>query len=272
MSRAAPSGGEVYAGPVIEARALEREYRMGASTIHALQGIDLNIARGEFVALMGPSGCGKSTLLHLLGCLDRPTSGSYFLEGQDVNSLSTRERARIRNTRIGFVFQNFFLLPGLNAVENVALPLLYQRSNHHPASANGNHSAAGEEKWDAARARQQAAQALDQVGLGDRERHRPNELSGGERQRVAIARALVNQPAVLLADEPTGALDSATGAELMELLVRLWKEGLSILLVTHDSQVAAYAQRVITMKDGKIVRDTAAEGVAVNREAGHVIP
>ncbi len=246
------------ASTMILTMGLAREYRMGKGEIHALQGVDLNIEAGEFVALMGPSGCGKSTLLHLLGCLDRPTAGSYFLEGQDVSGLSPRERARVRNTRIGFVFQNFFLLPGLNAVENVALPLLYHRNN-------------GLTSQNASQARLSAAQALEQVGLGDREHHRPMELSGGERQRVAIARALVNQPAILLADEPTGSLDSTTGAELMELLVRLWKEGLSILLVTHDAQVAAYARRIITMKDGRIVRDSAGEGIPVDREAGHVL-
>jgi putative ABC transport system ATP-binding protein len=239
---------------------------MGQGEVRALQGVDLKIAPGEFVALMGPSGCGKSTLLHLLGCLDRPTSGSYFLEGRDVSGLSPKERAVIRNTRIGFVFQNFFLLPGLNAVDNVALPLLYQHPNG-PSSANGSSAA----PVDSAQARARAAAALEQVGLGDRERHRPNELSGGERQRVAIARGLVNQPAILLADEPTGALDSATGAELMELLVRLWRDGLSVLLVTHDAQVAGYAQRVITMKDGRIVRDSAFTGAARVQEGRHVI-
>jgi putative ABC transport system ATP-binding protein len=239
---------------------------MGRGEVRALQGVDLTIAPGEFVALMGPSGCGKSTLLHMLGCLDRPTAGSYFLEGQDVSGLSSRERAHIRNTRIGFVFQNFFLLPGLTAVDNVALPLLYQHSNgRRPAAGNGAAAVS------ASQARARAAQALEQVGLGDREHHRPNELSGGERQRVAIARGLVNQPAVLLADEPTGALDSATGAELMDLLVRLWKDGLSILLVTHDSQVASYAKRIITMKDGKIIRDSAGAGAVPAREIGNVL-
>jgi putative ABC transport system ATP-binding protein len=226
--------------PIIRTEGLNREYRMGRGQVHALQGVDLAIAAGEFVALMGPSGCGKSTLLHILGCLDRPTAGRYFLEGQDVSTLSGRERARIRNTRIGFVFQNFFLLPGLNSVDNVALPLLYHGKNGV--------------------ARQSASSALEQVGLGDRETHRPMELSGGERQRVAIARAFVNRPAILLADEPTGSLDSATGAELMELLTKLWQDGLSILVVTHDSQVAAYAQRTITMRDGRIIREELKSG------------
>jgi putative ABC transport system ATP-binding protein len=243
--------------PIILTQALTREYHMGRGEVHALQGVDLSIDPGDFVALMGPSGCGKSTLLHVLGCLDQPTAGKYFLEGQDVSELSTRERARIRNSRIGFVFQNFFLLPGLSAVENVTLPLLYHRNG---SSAQGTSTT-----------RLRAVQALEQVGLGDREQHRPNEMSGGERQRTAIARALVNQPAVLLADEPTGSLDSATGAELMDLLMRLWKEGLSILLVTHDPQVAAYARRIITMKDGKIVRDSASQRLAVQGEAAHVV-
>jgi putative ABC transport system ATP-binding protein len=184
---------------------------------------------------MGPSGCGKSTLLHLLGCLDVPSAGSYFLEGQEVSKMSARERAILRGRRIGFVFQNFFLLPNLSSLENVALPLLYQRDAHQ--------------------ARQRAAEVLEKLGLTDRARHRPMELSGGERQRVAIARALVNQPAILLADEPTGNLDSATGAEMMAMLVEQWQNGVSILLVTHDSQVAAYAQRVIHMRDGRILSE-----------------
>lgn len=226
--------------PIIQTRDLRRDYRMGTVTVHALGGVDLSIAAGEFVALMGPSGCGKSTLLHIIGCLDTPSSGSYSLEGREVSALSARERAIVRGQRIGFVFQNFFLLPGLDALENVALPLLYQRS--------------------ARQARQHAGQALEQVGLAGRLRHRPMELSGGERQRVAIARALVNQPAILLADEPTGNLDSDTGAEMLGLLARLWKEGLSILLVTHDAQVSAHAQRVVRMRDGKIVQGTHPEG------------
>jgi putative ABC transport system ATP-binding protein len=246
---------------IIRTEELTRSYHMGRSEVHALQGINLTIAPGEFVALMGPSGCGKSTLLHLLGCLDRPSGGKYYLEAQDISTLTIRERAHIRNTRIGFVFQNFFLIPSLNAVDNVALPLLYGGGN--------------------SQAHKLAAEALKQVGLGDRETHKPNELSGGERQRVAIARALVNHPAILLADEPTGALDSATGAELMNLLVSLWKEGLSVLLVTHDAQVAEYAQRVIYMKDGHIIReqatgrktgkDNGASQGAQTEEARHVI-
>jgi putative ABC transport system ATP-binding protein len=235
MSVSSPAEVPSRPGPIIDARALGREYHMGASIIQALRGVDLSIGAGEFVALMGPSGCGKSTLLHLLGCLDVPSAGSYFLEGQEVSKLSARERAILRGRRIGFVFQNFFLLPNLSSLENVALPLLYQR--------------------DTRQARQRAAEVLEKLGLTDRARHRPMELSGGERQRVAIARALVNQPPILLADEPTGNLDSATGAEMMTMLVEQWHNGVSILLVTHDSQVAAYAQRVIHMHDGRMLSE-----------------
>jgi putative ABC transport system ATP-binding protein len=223
------------AAPVIQTQALERVYQMGSSTVRALRGVDLAMNPGEFVALMGPSGCGKSTLLHLLGCLDAATSGSYYLEGQDVGVLSPRQRAIVRGQRIGFIFQNFFLIPNLDSLENVALPLLYQK--------------------DARLARLRAAEMLEKLGLADRAHHRPNELSGGERQRVAVARALVNRPAILLADEPTGNLDSDTGAEMMGVLVDLWKTGVSILLVTHDAQVAAFAQRVVHMRDGKILRE-----------------
>jgi putative ABC transport system ATP-binding protein len=235
MNVTGPAETSIRPGPIIDARALGREYHMGASIIQALREVDLAIGAGEFVALMGPSGCGKSTLLHLLGCLDVPSAGSYFLEGQEVSKLSARDRAILRGRRIGFVFQNFFLLPNLSSLENVALPLLYQR--------------------DARQARQRATQVLEMMGLADRSRHRPMELSGGERQRVAIARALVNQPAILLADEPTGNLDSTTGAEMMAMLVDQWHNGVSILLVTHDSQVAAHAQRIIHMRDGRILAE-----------------
>jgi putative ABC transport system ATP-binding protein len=230
-----PPAPQAGSEPIIRTQALSREYRMGAATIQALRGVDLAISPGEFVALMGPSGCGKSTLLHLLGCLDVPTAGQYFLEGQEVSKLSVRERAIVRGRRIGFVFQNFFLLANLSSLDNVALPLLYQH--------------------DARQAHQRAAAALERLGLAERARHRPMELSGGERQRVAIARALVNQPAILLADEPTGNLDSATGAEMMAMLVEQWQAGVSILLVTHDAQVAAYAQRIIHLRDGRILRE-----------------
>ncbi len=220
---------------VIETHALTREYPMGETTVQALRGVDLTIEKGEFVALMGSSGSGKSTLLHILGCLDRPTSGTYALEGQDVGKLPRREQNLIRNTRLGFIFQNFFLIPSLNAFDNVALPLMYRRSLPD----------LNERVWE----------ALEQVGLSDRSRHRPMELSGGQRQRVAIARALVTRPALLFADEPTGNLDSATGAEVMGILTELWKQGLTILLVTHDAAVSAHARRVIHMRDGQIVRE-----------------
>lgn len=221
--------------PMIKVEGLTRSYQLGQSQVHALQGVDLHIEAGEFVALMGSSGSGKSTLLHLLGCLDRPTSGEYWLGGREVSRLSSAEAALVRSQRIGFVFQNFFLLPGMNALENVALPLLYQ-----PQVTSME-----------ARART----ALEQVGLGERLKHRPMELSGGERQRVAIARALVSRPAILLADEPTGNLDSSTGEEILSILRELWEEGLTILLVTHDSQIAAHAERILTMRDGRILQE-----------------
>jgi len=224
-------------GPVIRTEELTRIFTLGKTQVRALQGVSLSIERGDFVALMGASGSGKSTLMHLLGCLDVPTSGSYFLEGRDVSTLPVYQRSLLRGQRLGFVFQNFFLIPSLNALDNVALPLLYQPGSHQRD------------------ARQKAMIALDQVGLTGRAAHRPMELSGGERQRVAIARALVNHPAVLLADEPTGNLDSVTGGELMAMLISLWQAGLTILVVTHDPNVAAYARRIVVMKDGRVVRE-----------------
>jgi putative ABC transport system ATP-binding protein len=220
---------------VIETQALTREYAMCETTVKALRGVDLTIQAGEFVALMGSSGSGKSTLLHILGCLDSPTTGSYRLDGQDVGKLPRREQNLIRNTRLGFIFQNFFLIPSLDAYDNVALPLMYRRSVPD--------------------LRERVQAALEQVGLSDRSRHRPMELSGGQRQRVAIARALVTRPAILLADEPTGNLDSATGAEVMAILTGLWKQGLTILLVTHDPAVSSHARRVIHMRDGLITSE-----------------
>lgn len=218
---------------VIQAENLTRTYAMGDSSVHALRGVNLDVESGEFVALMGASGSGKSTMMHILGCLDTPTSGRYLLEGRDVSTLSKDERARVRNTRIGFVFQTFNLLPRFNALDNVTLPLLYGP--------------------DDAQAKKRATEALERVGLMPRAGHRPNELSGGERQRTAIARALVTDPALLLADEPTGNLDSKTGAEIMRLLVELCAEGHTILMVTHDPKVAAYAGRTLHMEDGEIV-------------------
>ena len=218
---------------VIRTENLTRTYTVGNSIVNALRGANIEVLTGEFVALMGPSGSGKSTMMHLLGCLDTPTAGRYLLEERDVSTLSKDERARVRNNRIGFVFQTFNLLPRLNALENVQLPLLYGRPNGD--------------------ATQRASQALERVGLIQRAHHRPNELSGGERQRVAIARALVTDPALILADEPTGNLDSKTGADIMRLLVELCTEGRTILMVTHDANVAAHAGRILHMQDGEIV-------------------
>jgi ABC-type lipoprotein export system ATPase subunit len=228
---------------VIEAQDLARTYQMGTIQIRALRGVDVRIAPGEFVALMGPSGCGKSTLMHLLGCLDTPTAGRYWLEGREVGTLSGHERAWLRRTRIGFVFQTFNLLPRLTALENVALPLLYQR--HVPD------------------VRERAASALAHLGLGHRANHHPAEMSGGECQRVAIARAVVTQPGIILADEPTGNLDSRTGAEIMGLLHRLNAKGRTLLVVTHSAEVAAHAGRILHMCDGQIIGQAASEGETI---------
>jgi putative ABC transport system ATP-binding protein len=219
---------------VIVVRQAERIFSMGSSQVHALHGANLTIRRGEFVALMGASGSGKSTLLNIIGCLDTLTAGEYCLEGREVSTLSSDQRAEMRNRWIGFIFQSFNLLPRFSAWENVALPLFYR------GKAEGN-------------ARERALQVLDQVGLSQRADHRPNQLSGGEQQRVAIARALVTDPAIVLADEPTGNLDSVTGAEIMELVAGLHAEGRTILMVTHDPQVAAYAERRVQMRDGEIL-------------------
>jgi putative ABC transport system ATP-binding protein len=216
----------------IETASLTKTYQMGDSEVHALRSVDMKVKTGEFLALMGTSGCGKSTLMHLLGCLDTPTSGKYLLEGRDVGSLSASERAEVRNGRIGFVFQTFNLLPRLSALENVMLPLLYRGR--------------------APRAREQAIAALTRVGLADRADHRPTEMSGGQQQRVAIARALVGEPALILADEPTGNLDSRTGADIMELIISLWRDGRTVVMVTHDADVAARAGRTMHMHDGRI--------------------
>jgi putative ABC transport system ATP-binding protein len=221
---------------VILAYKLARDYVLGAEVVRALRGVDFQIRRNEFVAIMGPSGSGKSTLMNLIGCLDTPTGGEYWLNAQKVSDLSDDELAHIRNKEIGFVFQTFNLLPRADALHNVELPLIYAGQ---PAKAR----------------RAQAAQALERVGLGDRMKHRPNELSGGQRQRVAIARALVNQPSILLADEPTGNLDSGTGQEIMQVFDGLHAQGQTIVLVTHELDIAAHAHRQIQLLDGTIASD-----------------
>jgi len=224
---------------LIETEDLTKVYDLGTARVPALRGVTLFIERGEYVAIMGPSGSGKSTLMHILGCLDTPTSGRYFLGGNEVSALSGRELARARNRQIGFVFQNFNLLPRFDLIANVALPLVYRGSVSRPERAR------------------RARALLDRLGLSHRLRHRPNELSGGERQRAAIARALVNDPSILLADEPTGNLDSKTGHEIMTILDGLHAEGRTIVVVTHDSNVASHARRVVRIEDGTIAGDDA---------------
>jgi putative ABC transport system ATP-binding protein len=222
--------------PIVEARDLTKVYELGETQVHALRGVSLRVARGEFIAVMGPSGSGKSTFMNLLGLLDRPTAGAYHLMGAPVQNMTPNELAAVRNQRIGFIFQGFNLLPRLNAVENVELPMVY----------------AGRAT---AEQRQRAERALELVGLGDRWRHYPNQLSGGQQQRVAIARSLVNNPALLLADEPTGNLDSRTSVEIMAILQQLNARGVTIVLVTHESDIAAYTGREVVFRDGRIVSD-----------------
>jgi putative ABC transport system ATP-binding protein len=224
-------------GSLIEARDLWRTYSMGAEEIHALRGVSFTIAAGEYLAVMGPSGSGKSTLMNLVGCLDTPTRGTYVLRGKLVSQMNDDELAAVRNREIGFVFQTFNLLPRATALHNVELPLVYA-------------GVAKEERLERAR------RALEMVDLGDRVTHRPNELSGGQRQRVAIARALVMGPSILLADEPTGNLDSATGEEIMRLFDRLHHEGNTIILVTHERDIAEHARRTLFIRDGQIASDT----------------
>ena len=221
---------------LIETRDLWKTYQMGDEEIHALRGVSIQIQRGEYVAIIGPSGSGKSTLMNLIGCLDTPSKGTYLLNDKEVSQMNDNELARIRNEEIGFVFQTFNLLPRATALHNVELPLVYA-------------GVAKKDRLERARA------ALDKVELSQRMSHRPNELSGGQRQRVAIARALVNNPSILLADEPTGNLDSKTGVEIMALFARLHQAGNTIIVVTHEADIAAYAHRVIAIRDGQVERD-----------------
>ncbi len=221
---------------VIEIRNIIRDFQLGQETVHVLKGIDLDIEKGDYVALMGPSGSGKSTLMNLLGCLDTPTAGSYLLNGQDVSQMTDDQLADIRNTEIGFVFQTFNLLPRTTALDNVALPMVY----------------AGASK---SQRKQRAEEVLTDVGLADRMDHRPNQLSGGQRQRVAVGRALVNKPSIILADEPTGNLDSKTGIEIMALFDEIHANGNTVILVTHEEEIAEHAHRVIRLRDGMVESD-----------------
>lgn len=222
--------------PIIKLKNIVRNFQLGKEVIQVLKRVSLEVNKNEYVALMGPSGSGKSTLMNLLGCLDTPTSGEYFLNGTDVSKMTDNSLAQVRNKEIGFIFQTFNLLPRNTALENVALPLIY-----------AGYSKADREK--------RALQVLEQVGLGDRVKHKPNELSGGQRQRVAIARALVNSPAILLADEPTGNLDTKTSYEIMGLLHKLHQEGNTIIIVTHEEDIALHAHRIVRLRDGEIESD-----------------
>lgn len=223
---------------MIELKNLTKEYHLGLETVRALHGVDLNIDKNEYVAIMGPSGSGKSTLMNLLGCLDTPSDGEYFLNKHNVSHMDDNELAEIRNREIGFVFQNFNLLPRASALHNVELPLIY---NGTPSSKR----------------KELAEQALTKVGLKERMNHRPNELSGGQRQRVAVARALVNNPAIILADEPTGNLDTRTGDEIMDLFEELHDNGNTLILVTHEEYIAEHSDRIIRLRDGRVERDEA---------------
>ena len=222
---------------IIDSRDIHKEYRMGTQTVHALRGVSFEIKQNEYVAIMGPSGSGKSTMMNIIGCLDTPSKGDYILNGHDVKKLTDNQLAEVRNREIGFVFQTFNLLPRSTALANVELPLIYSgiRSSER---------------------RKRAVEVLDKVGLADRMHHKPNELSGGQRQRVAVARALINNPSILLADEPTGNLDSKTGQEIMELFEELHAAGNTIILVTHEEEIAAHARRIIRLRDGLLESDT----------------
>ena len=233
MTGQAPGARQAYA--MIELEDITKVYRMGSVAVHALKGVTLRVGTGEFVAIMGASGSGKTTLMNIIGCLDLPTTGRYILDGVDVRRLNDNQLAAIRNLKIGFVFQSFNLIPRSTAVHNVEMPLIY-------AGVNSNR-------------RQLAMAALEAVGLGDRAKHQPTELSGGQQQRCAIARALVTEPAILLADEPTGNLDSESSAEIMKLLVQLNSEGRTIVLITHENDIARFAKRIVRLRDGLVISD-----------------
>jgi len=239
--------------PLVEVHDIRKNYQLGETEVHALRGVSVSIHAGDFVAIMGASGSGKSTFMNILGCLDKPTSGKYLLEGTDVSALTKRELARIRNQMIGFVFQGFNLLGRTTALENTELPMLYSRTNKNDRE-------------------RRAREALVQLGLGDRADHFPSQLSGGQQQRVAIARALVNQPRMLLADEPTGNLDSRTSVEVMEIFQKLNAEGLTIVLVTHEPDIAQFTKREIVFRDGQIKRDDFVEVPHVASEVLKTMP
>jgi putative ABC transport system ATP-binding protein len=233
---------------VISTKDITKTYVMGTQKVHALNGVTIEIMENEFVALMGPSGSGKSTLMNVIGCLDTPTSGDYYLDGELVSAMDDGQLAEVRNSRIGFVFQTFNLLPRMSALENVALPLVY--AGMAPKAR-----------------KERAAEVLDNVGLADRMTHTPNELSGGQRQRVAIARALVNNPSIILADEPTGNLDTATSIEIMEILNKIHEAGNTIILVTHEEDIAEYAHRIVRLRDGKVESDILQKGKNLSKAA-----
>ena len=230
--------------PVVSLKDITRIYRVGGGEVHALRGIDLGIEQGEMVAIMGPSGSGKSTLMNTLGCLDRPSSGHYLLDGESVHTLDDDARADLRNRKLGFVFQGFNLLPRTTAIDNVALPMLYDRDDRFDAPL------------------ERAKEALARVGMGDRLDHEPNQLSGGQQQRVAIARALVTSPSLLLADEPTGNLDSRTTRDVMALFQELNDQGVTIVIVTHEDEVSAFCKRSVVLRDGRIVQDRSQQRIS----------